>query len=65
MNTIVLSGGFDPVHDGHIAMFEAAAKKYEYVVVGLNSDKWLQRKKRQGFYAIWGPRNYTSFYKMD
>jgi nicotinic acid mononucleotide adenylyltransferase len=26
METIVLSGGFDPVHDGHIAMFEAAAK---------------------------------------
>ena len=49
MNTIVLSGGFDPVHDGHVAMFEAAAKKYDYVVVGLNSDEWLQRKKGKAF----------------
>jgi cytidyltransferase-like protein len=49
METIVLSGGFDPVHDGHIAMFEAAAKKYDYVVVGLNSDEWLRRKKGKAF----------------
>lgn len=46
---IVLSGGFDPVHDGHIAMFEAAARKYDYVIVGLNSDEWLTRKKGKPF----------------
>jgi cytidyltransferase-like protein len=49
MEVVVLSGGFDPVHDGHIAMFEAAAKKYDYVVVGLNSDPWLVRKKGKAF----------------
>ena len=49
MEVVVLSGGFDPVHDGHIAMFEAAAKKYDYVVVGLNSDPWLVRKKGKSF----------------
>lgn len=49
MEVVVLSGGFDPVHDGHIAMFEAAARKYDYVVVGLNSDEWLTRKKGKPF----------------
>jgi D-beta-D-heptose 7-phosphate kinase/D-beta-D-heptose 1-phosphate adenosyltransferase len=49
MEVVVLSGGFDPVHDGHVAMFEAAAHKYDYVVVGLNSDEWLARKKGKAF----------------
>jgi len=49
MEIVVLSGGFDPVHDGHIAMFEAAARKYDYVIVGLNSDNWLSRKKGKPF----------------
>ena len=45
---IILSGGFDPVHKGHVRMFEAAAK-VGYVVVGVNSDKWLIRKKEKFF----------------
>ena len=49
MNVIVLSGGFDPVHDGHIEMFKDAARKYDYVIVGLNSDDWLARKKGRAF----------------
>lgn len=49
MEVVVLSGGFDPVHDGHIEMFKAAALKYDYVIVGLNSDEWLKRKKAQVF----------------
>lgn len=49
MEVVVLSGGFDPVHDGHIALFEAAARKYDYVIVGLNSDDWLSRKKGKPF----------------
>ena len=45
MNNIVLvSGGFDPVHSGHIKLIEEASK-YGNVVVLLNSDKWLQKKK--------------------
>ena len=35
---IILSGGFDPIHKGHVRMFEAASK-LGYVVVGINSDK--------------------------
>jgi D-beta-D-heptose 7-phosphate kinase/D-beta-D-heptose 1-phosphate adenosyltransferase len=45
--TIVISGGFDPIHPGHIAMIESAAK-YGEVHIVVNSDDWLIRKK--GFY---------------
>ena len=45
---IILSGGFDPVHKGHVRMFEAASK-LGYVAVGINSDKWLIRKKEKYF----------------
>lgn len=47
-DTILLSGGFDPVHPGHIAMFNEAAK-YGFVTVALNSDRWLTRKKGKPF----------------
>ncbi len=45
--TIVISGGFDPIHPGHIAMIEDAAK-YGEVHIIVNSDAWLIRKK--GFF---------------
>ena len=49
MNSIVLiSGGFDPLHSGHIAMIEEAGK-YGKIVVLLNSDKWLINKKGKFF----------------
>jgi len=41
---IALSGGFDPLHVGHVRMINHAAA-YGQVVVILNSDKWLTRKK--------------------
>ena len=44
-NVIILSGGFDPVHKGHIRMFREAANLGSQVIVGLNSDEWLTRKK--------------------
>ena len=43
-NIVLVSGGFDPVHSGHIKLIEDASK-YGKVVVLLNSDKWLQNKK--------------------
>ena len=46
---IVLSGGFDPVHIGHIRMFKAAKETQSEVIVGINSDEWLSRKKGQPF----------------
>ncbi len=47
-NIIILSGGFDPVHKGHIRMFKEA-KIHGNVFVGLNSDEWLLRKKNKYF----------------
>ena len=43
-NIVLVSGGFDPVHSGHIKLIQEASK-YGNVVVLLNSDKWLQKKK--------------------
>ena len=48
-SVIILSGGFDPVHKGHIRMFREAANLGAQVVVGLNSDEWLTRKKGKPF----------------
>lgn len=50
MNKIVLvTGGFDPLHSGHIAYFKAARDLGDHLVVGLNSDAWLTRKKGRPF----------------
>jgi cytidyltransferase-like protein len=50
MSTIVLvTGGFDPLHSGHIAYFEAAKKLGDMLIVGVNSDAWLARKKGRSF----------------
>jgi D-beta-D-heptose 7-phosphate kinase/D-beta-D-heptose 1-phosphate adenosyltransferase len=45
---VAVSGGFDPIHKGHIQMILDAAK-YGDVVVILNSDEWLERKKGYKF----------------
>ena len=50
MKTIVLvTGGYDPLHSGHIAYFKAAAELGNILVVGVNSDDWLTRKKGAPF----------------
>jgi len=41
---VLVSGGFDPLHSGHVAMIAEAAR-YGDVFVALNSDEWLIRKK--------------------
>ena len=45
---IAVSGGFDPVHKGHLEMIEEAAEHGDVVVL-LNSDKWLASKKGKAF----------------
>lgn len=45
---ILLSGGFDPLHVGHLRMIQEAAKLGR-VIVALNSDEWLKRKKGYSF----------------
>jgi cytidyltransferase-like protein len=49
MKIVIVTGGFDPLHSGHIAYFEAAKKLGDRLVVGLNSDAWLTRKKGRPF----------------
>ena len=46
--TIVISGGLDPIHVGHVKMIQAAAELGDVIVV-LNSDDWLRRKKGYAF----------------
>ena len=46
---ILVTGGFDPLHSGHIAYFKAAKALGDHLVVGLNSDEWLTRKKGRPF----------------
>lgn len=46
---VLVTGGFDPLHSGHIAYFKAAKKLGNKLVVGVNSDSWLTRKKGRPF----------------
>ena len=46
---VLVTGGFDPLHSGHIAYFEEAKKLGDILVVGINSDAWLTRKKGRPF----------------
>jgi len=49
MNIVVASGGFDPVHSGHIEYLNAAKKLGDKLIVALNSDEWLVNKKGSNF----------------
>ncbi len=46
---ILLSGGFDPVHKGHVECIENALKLADEVWIGINNDYWLKRKKGKSF----------------
>jgi D-beta-D-heptose 7-phosphate kinase/D-beta-D-heptose 1-phosphate adenosyltransferase len=48
-NIVLITGGFDPLHSGHIAYFKAARALGDILVVGVNSDAWLTRKKGSPF----------------
>lgn len=48
----IVSGGFDPIHEGHIEMIAASAAASDGVIVLANSDAWLCRKKGKNFYSI-------------
>ena len=49
MKIIIVSGGFDPIHSGHIAYFKSARSLGDKLVVALNSDQWLINKKGKFF----------------
>jgi D-beta-D-heptose 7-phosphate kinase/D-beta-D-heptose 1-phosphate adenosyltransferase len=49
MKIVLVTGGFDPLHSGHIAYFKSARTLGDMLIVGLNSDDWLTRKKGRPF----------------
>jgi cytidyltransferase-like protein len=49
MKITIISGGFDPLHSGHIAYIKSAASFGDRLVVCLNSDDWLIKKKGKFF----------------
>jgi D-beta-D-heptose 7-phosphate kinase/D-beta-D-heptose 1-phosphate adenosyltransferase len=49
---VLVTGGFDPVHSGHIAYFKAARELGDVLIVGVNSDSWLVRKKGEPFMPL-------------
>ena len=52
MKLIVVSGGFDPIHSGHIAYFNSAKSHGDKLIVALNSDAWLEKKKGKFFMSF-------------
>ena len=46
---VAVSGGFDPIHPGHVRMFREAKKLGDKLVVILNNDSWLHKKKGYAF----------------
>ena len=51
----LVTGGFDPIHSGHISYFKRAKDLSNYLVVGLNTEEWLTRKKGQ-YFQSWKER---------
>jgi D-beta-D-heptose 7-phosphate kinase/D-beta-D-heptose 1-phosphate adenosyltransferase len=45
MTTVAISGGFDPIHVGHIEMMKEAKELGDRLVVIINNDNWLKKKK--------------------
>ena len=49
MKVVLVTGGFDPLHSGHIEYFKSAKQLGDKLVVGINTDAWLTRKKGRPF----------------
>lgn len=64
MKIVLVTGGFDPLHSGHIAYFDAAKELGDQLVVGVNSDHWLTRKKGKPFMPLEERMNIIANLKM-
>ena len=60
MKIAVVSGGFDPIHSGHISYLKSAKKIGDYLIVALNSDEWLINKKKKVFMSMEERKNILS-----
>jgi cytidyltransferase-like protein len=52
---VIVTGGFDPIHSGHVCYLSSARTLGDRLIVGLNSDAWLCRKKGRAF-MTWSER---------
>ena len=50
--SVVVSGGFDPLHVGHVKMFQEATKLAARLIVIVNNDNFLMQKKGYAFMPI-------------
>ncbi len=70
---VILSGGFDPMHSGHVSMIHEANMASKFgVIILLNSDEWLARKKGKSFMnwqerrsILWSMRGVTNVFPVD
>ena len=54
-SVVLVTGGFDPIHSGHIALLHSAKQiaPLSTLAVGVNSDEWLTRKKGKPFMPLY------------
>ena len=55
MQVVLVTGGFDPIHSGHIDYLNNARSLGDKLIVGLNSDYWLKNKKGR-YFMPWDER---------
>lgn len=49
---VLITGGFDPLHSGHLSYISAARALGDILIIGVNSDEWLRRKKGRAFMPL-------------
>jgi len=49
---VIVTGGFDPLHSGHLQLFREAKSLGNHLLVGVNSDHWLGIKKGRNFQSL-------------
>lgn len=52
MKVVIATGGFDPLHSGHVSYLKQCKQLGTYLIVGVNSDEWLTRKKGRSFMSV-------------
>ena len=61
---MVVSGGFDPLHSGHISYFKSASMLGDKLIIALNSDDWLIKKKTKFFMPFVERKTIKNTYKI-